>query len=518
MLLSCITFIYFIELSLQVYQENYLRAESVLESNYADGLRPYAALFHVLFNSTDHPTHYPTRHEVKTVLFHNVLQYSPICSGVVDTSIPTRHGDDTTFEEHYRTAVLQMLNKTVPRFIIETNCDHEYESGTGLWGTLLLQKNFKINSADRADYPIIVCADNWYDKFFNFSPNERKRVFLQRLETYELNDHIYSMTLARDTLKWLYEFKWTVDIIHFNDLSCETMWSCIELVQSSWELLRPEGILTAHVRLTHVTTAFQFLVNNGKNAELKQTGLFLLLKKLKNPDEYDHYFDHIENQKQHYKEVANEVRVGHANSPSNCKRRYQDCDSTGTNHHLLSVIKAVNLIESYLDAGRIVELVDIINANYVHVAPLASPDILNIYEGYLLRYFRCHSCYPLPQIRRDHLGSRMASRARYIALSDLSIDKDSIWSLMMSSLLNSQKKRYESFYQYYQLQMNPALFHWEEFPTTNVGGSIFNVLLNHSEYNSWLREVHSAGEYFMFGVVPKKATYEYQGTFYRPGR
>ena len=516
--------------------------------------KPYAALFKVLFNtSDDSTTHYPTIPELETVLHNKLIRPAhPSPRADIDKERGRRRLHHPVYYDnsqaagdsgHYRTLVNHLLASSgaspapPPRLVVETNCDQYGGTafGVGMWGSLHLHTRQE-DSADSVDSagdgtthplevplpaPGVLCANNWHLPSISTdtdTSSSRKENFLRQLRDHDLDTAILPITLttgATATLTWLEQFKWTVDVIHFNAFSCDTVWDCAALAYSSLTLLRPGGVLTVQNRNSLMVETLRALsdyrkaedkgAGNGGDVAFVQSQLFSGLVKegsALSPVELL-----AEAQRQHQdrsvftadiilKSVSNEVDPSAAQCESDegggGSRSASSVAVEAAAASLPSLVWAVNMIEAHVDAHQLHQLVAVLNANHASAVQWTTELLLDIYERYLLRQFQCHVVYPLPQDRRDHLGAHMATAVRTVTLPELGIEENSVWASIMGALLLHQKTQHESFHRYYELSMHPSFFHWEEYPTAQAGGDIFTELLRHPDYQH-VRHVHREG-------------------------
>jgi hypothetical protein len=539
-------------------QQQHLLAKAML-FHAMSAEKPYAALFQALFNSSGDSTHYPTDQELQTVLQNKLLR--PVADPR-NLPPPSTHrsnnAGDSIQEIHYRSLVVTFLGDSFPpRLVLEMNCDQDRASEVGLWGSLLLLARAASAPLDPA--VTVICANNWHlpdiltaasrgDTDSDMESGEdmdskrrwrAKQRFLHHLHAHQLHPSVLPIALgaaATTTTTWLSQFQWRMDVVHFNEHSCESFIECVCLAQSSLALLRPGGLLTVHTRVSAMTEALRALSSGGlldreaeSELDLVQSELYVgVIWKKGQPDSFA---DDPPRQNPNPEENAlfadmllrADMAAGGGGagccedsrplSGSRDRERERDRDiCRGEGVHSLGV-QALNLVEAHLDARQLPRLVDVINANHPRTGDISAEELLSVYELWLGAY----QCSPPSPERRLHLGAHMAAESRSLALADLDIEPDSVWRSIMSSLLQAQQTRYDCFHRYYDLQLHPAFFHWEEYLTTGVRGPIFNALMQHPDYPR-LRAAHKAGRRFVAGVVPDKDAYAHNGTIYRPGR
>jgi hypothetical protein len=432
-------------------------------------------------------------------------------------------------ELFYRSMVSRLLTPLTPgphpaKLVLETNCEHHAPTGVGLWAHLLLAAQ-----SDRAETPVVICADNWHVPDMcrtDDSPHHhiisKQNLFLDHIHQLGLNSTVFPLTLttgATAISTWLLQFKWAVDVAHFNAHSCDTLAGCYTLARDSFQLIRPGGILTVHSRFFLMVQALRELAGEGGNtaaAQLVESDVFICLIKNSKAAGAVVASEEIlmlekQNREAHFAQLVMPI-------PTTSEAGGGACIETtliSPSSHIL----ALNLIESHIDSNQVRKLVDVINAYHMHSgigAQLTSSQLLDVYELRLLREFQCHLQYPVTRLRIDNLGEHMSNKAKQITLSELGIEDDSVWSAMMRALISSQQSRYEFFHRYHELELDPSFFHWEDFPTTRVGGSIFTALTSHTEYSRF-QAAHRMGRNYLFGMVPTEFSAEH-GTSFRPGR
>lgn len=154
-------------------------------------------------------------------------------------------------------------------------------------------------------------------------------------------------------------------------------------------------------------------------------------------------------------------------------------DLSGQSVEYSTLIQAVNTVEDHIDAGTLQHLADVFNVCHPQARNLSASQLLGVYESRLLKRLqhngndeggdaRSRESKCVSRSRIHHLGAQMATQAATITLASLRIDSTSIWSEMMAALLSHQVTRYENFDRFYEDDLVPPLFHWEEFLTTGV--------------------------------------------------